>query len=136
MYPVDIQKILKNKGYRITSERQEVLKILNNKPLTAQEINNLLKEKKVNVDLASVYRSLDLFVKLGIVRALELGEGKKRYEVADENNHHHHLVCNNCGDIEDIIVNEKNLIEDMKIKSKFKIDHHHLEFFGLCLSCQ
>lgn len=133
---MDIQKLLKNKGYRITSERQQVIKVINDHPLTTQEIHNLLKKKKVDIDLASVYRSLDLFVKLGIIRALELGEGKKRYEVVDESNHHHHLVCNSCGNIEDVVVNEKNLIHNIKEKSKFKIDHHHLEFFGLCSGCQ
>ena len=134
--PMDIQKLLKNNGYRVTTERQHVINVINEHPLTVQEIYNELKKGQFDIDLASVYRSLNLFVKLGIVRALELGEGKKRYVLVEEHNHHHHLVCNNCGSIENITMNENYLLKAIDKKSKFKIDHHHLEFFGRCANCQ
>ncbi len=133
---MDIQKLLKQKGYRITAERQHVIKVLCARPLSVQEIYIQLKKKNIKIDLTSVYRSLCIFVELGIVRALELGEGKKRYELVDERNHHHHLICSKCKDIEDIFIEEKSLMREVEVKSKFKIDNHHLEFFGLCFHCQ
>lgn len=127
---------LKQKGYRITKPRLELLKVLDSYPLTVQEIHETLQKKKVRVDLASVYRSLELFVNMGIVHVIDFGEDKKRYEMIDNDNHHHHLLCNSCGTIADITVNENNLLTQVKTKSTFKIDHHHLEFFGLCQNCQ
>lgn len=129
-------KLIKEKGYRLTKPREEILKVLESYPLTAQEIHNALVLKHISVDLASVYRSLELFVDMGIVHAIELGENKRRYELVDEKNHHHHLICNSCGNIEDISVDEKKLLTEVDKKSKFKIDHHHLEFFGTCSRCQ
>lgn len=127
---------LKEKGYRVTKARRELLKVLAHYPLTVQEIYNDLIEKKIHIDLTSVYRSLELFVTMGIVREVDLGEDKKRYEMIDKNNHHHHLICNNCKLIEDVVVNEDYLLKTVGANLKFKIDHHNLEFFGLCQNCQ
>lgn len=126
---------LKNKGYRITKPREELLKILDKYPLTVQEMDKELNKKNIHIDLASIYRSLELFVNMGIVHVIELGEDKKRYELVNDQNHHHHLVCNRCGTIEDIEINEKNLLQEVQKKTSFKIDHHHLEFFGICMNC-
>jgi Fur family transcriptional regulator, ferric uptake regulator len=133
---MNINKLLKDKGYRITTERQRVLSTITSHPLTAQDIYETLKKNKVQIDLASVYRSLELFVNIGIVRVIELGEGKKRYEIIDEKNHHHHIICNSCGTIEDVSLKDETFLQKIKTRSKFKIDHHHLEFFGTCAECQ
>lgn len=127
---------LKQKGYRLTKPRQELLHTLSSYPLTVQQISDALRKKNIRVDLASIYRSLELFVDMGIVHVIEFGEDKKRYEIVDQDNHHHHLMCNKCGTIEDITVNEHSLLTEISTKSNFKIDHHHLEFFGICQHCQ
>lgn len=131
-----LAKKLKNKGYRLTRPRTEVLKTLTDYPLSVQEISEVLDKKNIRLDKASIYRTLELLVNMGLVYSIDLGEGKKRYELVDETKHHHHLVCNSCGKIEDIIVEEKKLLTDINKQTQFKIDHHHLEFFGLCINCQ
>ncbi len=128
---------LKKSGYRITKPRQEILKILYSYPLTVQEIATSLKKKKTSIDLASIYRGLELFKQMGIVQEIEFGEGKKRYELVDQNKHHHHLVCNNCGRIEDMRSKQENkMIKELQKKTNFKIQDHSIELFGLCYKCQ
>ncbi len=132
-----LNTILRNKGYRITSQRKEILHSLYTYPSTVEEIFGALKKNKAKIDLASIYRTLTLFVKLGLVREIELGDGKKRYELIDEKRHHHHLVCNNCGNIEDIYLEkESTLVKEAKEKSNYQINYHSLEFFGVCVNCQ
>lgn len=128
--------IIKQKGYRLTKTRENVIKALKNHPLTVEEISENLKKNKININTASIYRSLELFVETGIAHTFNLGEGKSRYELVNENYHHHHLICNNCKNIEDIVLDRENFTKEINRKSKFKIDHHHLEFFGLCKRCQ
>lgn len=127
---------LKNKGHRLTKPRKELLKVLRGYPLTVQEIFSSLQKKKINIDLASVYRSLELFVEMGVVHVIQFGEDKKRFELVESDNHHHHLVCNYCGTIQNITLDEKILLKQVAANSEFKIDHHHLEFFGRCKKCQ
>ena len=133
---MNIVSLLKEKGFRVTKPRLEIIKVLSNYPLSAEEIHDALDKKNIRVDLASVYRSLELFVKMSVVYSIELGEGKKRYELVNKNYHHHHLICNKCGTIENVEMNEINFDKKINEKSKFLIDHHHLEFFGLCQDCQ
>jgi Fe2+ or Zn2+ uptake regulation protein len=126
---MNVLDVLKNHGYRLTKARRELLKVVKGYPMTVQEIYSTLRKKKIDIDLASVYRSLELFVEMGVVHIIQLGEDKKRYELIESDNHHHHLVCNTCGSIEDIALDEKILLKEVNSKSDFAIDHHHLEFF-------
>lgn len=134
---MDILKNLRSKGYRITPQRQEVLKAIYGHPHTVDEIYESLKNKDINVDLASVYRAIQMFVDNRIIQEVQFGDNKKRYELLNENNHHHHLICNNCGTVKDIsLENEKYLLKEVSSSSDFKITKHSLEFFGLCKDCQ
>lgn len=133
---MDVLKKLKGSGYRLTKARQEVLKTLTEKPQTVQEMYEILKKAHVEIDIASIYRTLEIFVEMGVVYAIDLGGDSKKYELVDKSHHHHHLVCNNCGTIEDISINEDYLSREVKKSTQFAVDHHHLEFFGLCTSCQ
>ncbi|MBI5127372.1 transcriptional repressor [Candidatus Roizmanbacteria bacterium] len=122
-------------GIRYTKPRKLIFKALNHfsKPVSAAEINFYLKNK---IDLTSIYRTLELMKKINIIEETEFGDGKKRYELMKNNKHHHHLVCENCGDVENIEMKEDNLLDKVKNKSSFLIKEHKLEFFGLCPNCQ
>lgn len=127
---------LQDKGFRITSQRKNLLKQIGSSPQTAEEIFTSMAKKRHKIDLASVYRGLQFFVKERIIREVNFGDGKKRYEFLDENSHHHHVICDNCGTVEDIKMGEKELTKQTVQNSQFKIQRHTLEFFGLCANCQ
>lgn len=122
-------------GKRFTKPRKAIFQALTNfkKPVTAKEIYHFLKN---SIDLASIYRTLDLMKQLTIVNEIEFGDGKKRYELVTGKNHHHHLVCESCGDVMDVEMKEEKLLNKIKTKNDFKIKRHELEFFGLCQNCQ
>jgi Fur family ferric uptake transcriptional regulator len=125
-------------GQRFTRTRKNIFEAIEhfNKPVSVQDIFSYLKKQKEEIDLTSIYRNLELMRKADIVNAILFGEGKKRYELKIISEHHHHLVCEKCGDVEDIEMQEKNLLKDVEKQSKFKVLKHSLEFFGLCQDCQ
>lgn len=132
---MNIFKRLKEKGHRITSQRKKVLEEIISHPRTVDEIYSTLQHKKVKIDLASVYRALQVFTSNNIAQEINFNDGKKRYEIVDE--HHHHAICNSCGTVEDITLrDEDNFITKMSHQSTFQITNHSLEFFGLCQQCQ
>lgn len=134
---MDRIEVLKKKGFRITPQRIAVLKSVYSSPKTVEEIYRDLTEKNINIDLVSVYRILQFFTAQELLHEINFGDGKKRYEIARLNSHHHHIICNNCGDIEDITLpDEEKIIGVAKIKTNFIIKQHTLEFFGLCDTCQ
>lgn len=122
-----------NIGKRMTRSRRNILSILSNssKPKTAQEIH----EETKNVDLTSVYRNLELLVTANLALVCDFGDGKKRYELKNKIEHHHHLICEKCGEVKDVKINEKTLLKKISSKKNFLIKKHNLEFFGLCSEC-
>ncbi|MCX6732664.1 MAG: Fur family transcriptional regulator [Candidatus Roizmanbacteria bacterium] len=130
-----IAKLLKGKGQRLTSQKKEVIQVLQKKPLTVLQILTLVKSKKGMIDKVTVYRILTSFVKLGIVKEINLGAREVRYELTNCE-HHHHLVCESCGQIEDIQLCEDALLKEVQQQSQFKVKEHSLEFFGTCKKCQ
>ncbi|MBP6045308.1 transcriptional repressor [Candidatus Woesebacteria bacterium] len=129
-----VQKKLKQKGYRITQSRLSILSEIESHPLTAAEIHQKLTKRHIRIDLASVYRTLELLASMGEVETVHIGDGSLRFERS--NAHHHHLICDTCGSIGDITIHEDVFIKEVAQKSRFQVKKHSLEFFGLCVNCQ
>ncbi len=131
------EQLLHNAALKVTPARVSVLSYLTqaNAPIDAEKIYTHLRDEHEAADKATIYRIIDVFVKQGIIKRLEFGEGKYRYELAGED--HHHLICENCGSLEDISdCNIEDLEKDIKRKKKFLVKKHALEFFGICKLCQ
>ena len=93
-------------------------------------------EKYPNVNISTVYRTLELLKHLGLVTETDLGDGMVRYHCA-EKGHHHHLVCTNCGTVIDLDEAAVSPLEEILIKKyQFKPDLKHLAIFGRCENCQ
>ncbi len=92
---------LKQQGFRLTPQRQTILTIFQTLPqgkhLSAEELQKLLELREEKISLATIYRTLKLMARMGILRELELAEGHKHYEInPPAPQHHHHLVCVQC----------------------------------------
>ena len=127
----------------MTPQRQIVLQIFLDHPgehLSAEDVHGLLRDKRAEIGLATVYRSLELLSTLGILQKMEFGDGCSRYEVNTTDpkaHHHHHLICTKCNKViefEDDLLDD--LERDISSKSGFKILDHQVKFFGTCKECQ
>lgn len=127
---------LRQTGYKITSPRRAILGVLVATPLTAYEVYAHLEKRGVDVNLVTIYRTLELFIRLGLVGKTRFGDKTARYELVVGIKHHHHVICQKCKTIEDVSLDEKALIKQVKNQSTFQIKNHTLEFFGLCVNCQ
>ncbi len=90
-------------------------------------------------DLATIYRSMHLLEKMGMVKRFDFGDGVARFELIDENDdgHHHHLVCTKCSEVVEVEECFPAKIEEkIAAKNHFKGVTHKLEFFGICPDCQ
>jgi len=93
-------EILKKEGHKLTPQRLLIWHILSEgKHLTANEIHKKVKKKFEGVDLATVYRTLELLVRVGSVQESTFPIGPTRYE-ATEHLGHNHVICRVCGRVE------------------------------------
>ena len=127
---------LRDASLKVTPARVATMKLFesHNKPLDVAHIIDDL-ARKLAMDRVTVYRILSALTQKGLLRKIEFGEGKARYELNKEE--HHHLICQSCGAIEDISDCGIEILEEkIKQKKNFLVKSHSLEFFGLCVKCQ
>jgi Fur family transcriptional regulator, ferric uptake regulator len=130
---------LRGQSHKITGPRAAILEILRSHPhpLTNREILTAL--PKGQCDLVTIYRSMHLLEKMGMVKRFDFGDGVSRFELVGENDdgHHHHLVCTKCALVVEIGECFPSEIERrIAAANGFKAVTHKLEFFGLCPDCQ
>ena len=80
---MDFVKELKKRGYRITNPREVICNILEtsgHEHFTVDELHNLATKQDKNIDLATVYRTLDILVKYDFIRKMDIDDGRVRYE--------------------------------------------------------
>lgn len=131
-----LQKILKDNGYSLTKPRQVVCGLLVGEG--PQSMRDLVSRAAGQIDRASLYRTIALFEKLGIVQRIYIG-WKYKIELSDIfTHHHHHISCLNCGKIVAITEEDKieQLIDALAAKHNFTAQNHQLEIRGLCPDCQ
>ncbi|PID59227.1 MAG: transcriptional repressor [Ignavibacteriae bacterium] len=122
--------VLRNAGAKITKQRKLVLEELScsEYPLTLKEIHHGCSK----VDFASVYRIIELFKELNIVKEINFADKKIRFEL-NEDKHHHHIICSECGKIKEIPV---CFLNEIKNTTNYKITNHNFELIGICPQCQ
>lgn len=119
---------LRGAGYKATPQREAVLRALVTKRhQSLEEIRTRCPE----VGMVTVYRTLDLLGKLGIVRRLDFGDGS-RYELAED--HHHHAICESCGDISEFDECPFD-VGGLSFRNGFEVHSHSVEVFGRCTAC-
>jgi Fur family ferric uptake transcriptional regulator len=122
---------LNEKGWRMTPQRETILHVFQNLPngnhLSAEDLFKVLQNRGEKISLSTIYRTLKLMARMGILRELELAEGHKHYELNQPYpHHHHHLVCVQC-----------NKTIEFKNDSILKIGLKQAERSGLhLLDCQ
>jgi len=128
--------------YKLTRQRSKIIETLvatAGEHLSAEEIYGLVTLEAPDIGLATVYRTLDLLVTLGIIEKTDFGDGRARYELASpgDDHRHHHLICSGCGIITEV---KDDLLDDLESTLEreydFCITDHRLEFYGRCASCR
>ena len=133
----DIAGKLSQQGYRLTPQRIMILSAIENSDdhISAEEIYTQVVAKYPNVNISTVYRTLELLKQLGLVTETDLGEGRVRYHPT-EKGHHHHLVCQECGAIIDLDESVLSSVKDVLLQEYgFVADLRHLAIFGRCVNC-
>lgn len=135
-------------GYRLTIPRKVILDVLSKttEHLSAEEIYMKVHKIYPAIGLTTVYRTLELLVRTGLIYKFDFGDGRARYELSESPKgigHHHHLVCTGCGriiDYADFIEDEIELLKrtekGLSEKYNFKITNHLIQFYGLCENCK
>src|ERR687884_907763 len=132
------QQFLFKQGLKLTRERAALLREIfaTHYHFEADELLFKMKQKNVKISRATVYRTLELLVKSGLVRRVHLGEDHYHYEHVSGNSHHDHLVCTACGMV--IEFHDPELEQRQReicARKRFTPTFHNLQILGVCDDC-
>ncbi|MFP4199868.1 MAG: Fur family transcriptional regulator [Clostridia bacterium] len=135
-----VYRRLQEGDFKLTRQRRIIvgtlLKCEDQHP-SAEDLHQLVREQLPDVGLATIYRTLDLLERLGIIRGVNFGDGRTRYELTSELHQHHHLVCVRCGAIEEVDEDLLGDVEDeISRRTGFTIVDHDLKIYGICHECR
>jgi len=133
-----ITATLHRNGYKLTPQRQAVIDtiVTSQDMLTPASIYEKVSLEHPDIGLVTVYRTLELLSRLGLICELHAGSTCPTY-TASNREHHHHLICSACGKVVDFIGHDLTSLEDrISHESGFRIQNHVLEFIGVCSTCQ
>jgi Fur family ferric uptake transcriptional regulator len=129
---------LRQKGHRITPQREMILEALlaSSEHITAEEIFTLVQRRTRAINMATVYRTIDLFFKEGMLTRVDLGGERIAYTTVRHGTHMH-LVCRSCGAVIEADSTVLDTLDDrVRQQYGFAVDLEHIALFGLCRNCQ
>jgi Fur family transcriptional regulator, ferric uptake regulator len=129
---------LRNAGYKITQARLTVLGILEAEHghITSSDILAKVEEINPSIGRASIFRTLDLFTQLGIIRPTYISTSLTPTYVMMHEGHHHHVICTNCNRVLEFDdCGLETLTQTLQETLNVTISGHLLEFYGTCASC-
>lgn len=122
---------------RLTTQRQIILEELSKVKThpTASELYDMVRKRLPRIGLGTVYRNLELMAENGMILKLEVGGTQKRFDATTDT--HYHIRCSGCGKVDDIDTPVMDqLVREAADATSYEVLGHHVEFSGLCPSCQ
>lgn len=134
------RRYLREQGLPVTQQREAIAEVVfaSSEHLSVEDIEQKLRDGGERIGKATIYRTLEMLVKSGLVEEHDFGEGFKRYEhLFGQQPVREHLVCTECGRVADIHSPELvRMQEEVARRRGFLPARYRLQIYGLCADCQ
>ena len=125
-----------DKGLKMTGQRKVIAQVLSES--TDHPDVEMLYGRAVKVDgkisIATVYRTVKLFEEANIIEKHDFGDGRARYEAADDEDHHDHLIDLRSGKVIEFTNEEIERLQEVVARELgYKLVDHRLELYGVPL---
>ncbi len=128
---------LRERGYRVTSQRLAVLRAVAREPhLTADAVAETVRAELGAISLQAVYDVLAVLIDVGLIRRIQPAGSPARFEARVSDNHHH-VICRTCGRTADVdcAVGTAPCLTAIDNRG-YEIDEAEVIYWGRCAECQ
>ncbi len=134
----DMCKTIERHGIRLTPQRTAIVEALAQYTgiFSVGELQRHLALSNPDLGRATLFRALDLFVRLGVLEKVHREMGEDGY-IVGVTGHHHHLICRVCGDVRHIdFCPIQKEIDEIVLQEGFTDTVHRFEIEGICARCR
>ena len=133
--PMISRRKQKKYDFKLTPQRLAIMDYLrdNKEHPSALDVFKSISKKFPTISFATVYNTLEMLKKKGLVTELAIDTERKRFD--PDTTPHHHMVCTKCGTIRDLHLEFSPNIPETLTKG-FKIERIHMDVYGICESCK
>lgn len=130
---------LRQHNLPVTQQRLAIANVVfaSDRHLSVEEVATDVAAQGENAGTATIYRTLDLLVKSGLVVERDFGEGFRRFEPTRGIPHHEHMLCTVCGRVDEFRDERLERMTTIIAESHFySRQRHRLVIYGVCADCQ
>ncbi len=130
---------LRQHNLPVTQQRLAIAGVVfaSDRHLSVEEVAHDVSEQGENAGTATIYRTLDLLVKSGLVVERDFGEGFRRFEPTRGIPHHEHMLCTVCGRVDEFRDERLERMTTIIAESHgYSRQRHRLVIYGVCADCQ
>lgn len=130
--------MLDNVRLKYSRQREWLLDLLKEQktPITIEHLDELVRTRKLSINLSTIYRILDAFLKHDLIEKT-FNIQMQSYVIELKHSHHrHYLICLDCQKM--IPINHcpmHNIVEEIEKEQNFHVSAHQLEIYGYCSAC-
>jgi len=132
---INYTDILREHNLKATPQRLAIANALHLRGhISIESLYEVMVKKFNSISLATIYKNINLMLENSFIQEVKIPNAKSVYELTKAS--HSHLVCNKCGEVEDITIDLDSIIKSVPKTSDFKIDSTNLILSGTCHKCQ
>ena len=127
--------MLREHNLKATPQRLAIADILYmNGHISIENLYTNMIKKFNSISLATIYKNINLMLETSFIQEVKIPHAKSVYELTKET--HSHLACENCGMVQDIVINLNTIIDETSKTNSFQISSSELVLSGTCKDCQ
>lgn len=133
------RRYLRDHSLPVTQQREAIASAVffADRHVSVSDLERTLAQQQEHVGKATVYRTLELLVRAGLIQEHDFGEGFKRYEPLAARGYHEHLICVRCGRVAEFASERFARMSALIAEEHgFRHHHHRWEIYGVCRDCQ
>ena len=132
----DFIAAMRGAGIRLTNQRRTILEWVAGMASTFTISQAVEALKRHGIGQATVYRTLSILEKLGLLRKASVSGYENRF-ISSRPGHHHSIICDSCGAVEEFHNCGWSLLKELlSLQTGFDVHDHYLEVHGTCSACR
>jgi Fe2+ or Zn2+ uptake regulation protein len=132
--PAELTEEFRRQNLKVTPQRQLLFRLLHGNAVhpSAEALYAQASDLMPGISLRTVYQTLNDLAAMGELQQVSVGSGPARFDPNTDD--HHHAVCERCGDVVDVYVNNLDTLTVVGLDG-FHPDATRLVFSGTCERC-